>query len=323
MNATRPNNKKKTRAPGRFETIVQELRRYGIRSLFPVDRTKVPPAKWGPYQTREPTPEEYTRWFTAFRDYSALVITGVINGIFVVDCDSVEAFEYFEKRGHDETWTVRSREGRLHFYFRHPGFRVRNNNTGKIFEHLDIKGDGAYVIAPGSVHASGFIYCWDPGHSPADIELAEAPAWLLELLKPPPERPAEPPKPFTGTISNYARKARDSELQLAASAPDGQKNQRLNDAAFSLGQLVAGGELHASDVRDSLHTIARQWPNVAHSIATIDRALEAGMQSPRSRPKSHSVKLITVDFDAPLGSEHLTFDNGPLGHTNADFSTEL
>jgi hypothetical protein len=288
-----------TYTAGRLEQIIANARGHGIRTLLPVGRDRVPPEKWGPYQTREPTAEEYANWFRRYPDYNAFVITGAINGLFVVDCDTSQAVEYFEKRGHGETWTVRTRRG-FHFYFKHPGYRVHNQNRGKIFEHLDIKGDGGYVIAPDSVHPSGFVYTWEPGHSPDDIELAEAPSWLLELLKPAAERPARAPKPFTGNISKYARTAWDRELQRAASAPAGQRNQTLNDSAFSLGQLVSGGELNESDVRESLYAIADRWPNADHSRKTIRNGLEAGMQQPCSRSQSSP-------------SYHATNGNGRVG----------
>jgi hypothetical protein len=271
---------------GRLQQIIEARRREGIETLFPVGSDKVPPEKWGPFSTRKPTDAEYAAWFRKYPYHNALIITGAINNLFVVDCDSTEAVEYFEKRGHPQTWTVRSHDNRLHFYFRHPGWRVRNNNNGRIFNHIDIKGDGGYVIAPGSVHKSGYVYSWLPDCSPGDVALASAPEWLLELLKPPPERPVETPQNFSGHISAYARAALQSELECAASAPEGQRNQALNDSAFALGQLVGGGELSADQVANALHQIANRWPNSSHSRATIDRALQAGMEAPRSGPRS-------------------------------------
>lgn len=297
-------------SPGRFQCIVEQLRHH-FPSLFPVGPNKKPPDKWGQFQTRVAGEEEYAWWFNHYRDFNALIITGAINRIFVAECDSVDAVEYFEKRGHAETWTARTRRG-FHFYFRHPGFRVRNS-AAKIYEHLDVRGDGGYVIGPGGISEFGFVYSWEPGHSPDDLELAGAPAWLLELLKPPPERPAEPPKPFTGTISNYARAARDQELKRAAEAPEGQRNQTLNDVAFALGQLVGGGELDAADIASALHAIATQWPNGGHSCDTINRALAAGVELPRARPPSHphprSILYVTTN-----GASHANGAKGTNHH---------
>ena len=59
--------------------------------------------------------------------------------------------------------------------------------------------------------------------------------------------------------SRYAlRAALEQEAQRVVDAPAGTRNHALNRAAFSLGQLVAGGALPEDDVVDALAHGARK-----------------------------------------------------------------
>jgi hypothetical protein len=55
-------------------------------------------------------------------------------------------------------------------------------SAGRLGEGLDVRADGSYVVAPPSVHPSGRRYRWRRGHEPGEHVLADAPAWLLELI---------------------------------------------------------------------------------------------------------------------------------------------
>ncbi len=52
---------------------------------------------------------------------------------------------------------------------------------GRFGEGVDVRGEGGYVIAAPSKHESGRTYEWDSGAHPADLPLAEAPAWFVHL----------------------------------------------------------------------------------------------------------------------------------------------
>jgi hypothetical protein len=63
----------------------------------------------------------------------------------------------------------------------------------------------------------------------------------------------------------------------------GTRNARLNEAAFSLGTLVAGGHLAHAEVVAALHGAAiGAGLSVAETQATLDSGLRAGMDKPRA-----------------------------------------
>lgn len=101
------------------------------------------------------------------------ICTGTRSGIFVLDVDGPDAAKALVALGPvPQTYTVRTARG-LHFYFKLPDFPVKTSG-GALAKGLDIRGEGGYVVAAGSRHASGHVYTVaDP--SP----VADAPAWLL------------------------------------------------------------------------------------------------------------------------------------------------
>lgn len=100
------------------------------------------------------------------------------SGVIVVDLDGDDAFAAWEELDlgrSPETYTVATASG-VHLYFEHPGFYVKNSRS-KLAPHVDIRGDGGMVVAPGSPHRSGVTY-----DVLVDAPVAQAPAWLLEWL---------------------------------------------------------------------------------------------------------------------------------------------
>lgn len=101
----------------------------------------------------------------------------------MVDLDvkpGVSGVEEFHKRHRDatgedfpETLIVRTGTGGAHLYFAHPGFAVKT--CTKIMPGVDVRGEGGFVVGPGSVHVCGAAY--EIVH---DGPIAHAPAWLLD-----------------------------------------------------------------------------------------------------------------------------------------------
>jgi|GEM_PF-1691218 len=84
--------------------------------------------------------------------------------------------------------TVRARTGGggEHLWFRLPVTWNGAKLPAKIGAGLDIRaGSKAYVIVPPSPHLSGHPYAWMPYGDPEEQTIAEAPAWLVELLTTP------------------------------------------------------------------------------------------------------------------------------------------
>ncbi len=105
----------------------------------------------------------------------------------------------------------------------------------------------------------------------------------------PPARPvAAPAAPVapSGQSSGYAQAALVRECEKVASTAQGSRNHQLNVAAFSLGQLVAGGELAESDARTGLADAAQACGlGSVEASRTIDSGIDGGSREPRTAPK--------------------------------------
>ncbi|WP_198285075.1 DUF3987 domain-containing protein [Solidesulfovibrio carbinoliphilus] len=189
-------------------------------------------------------------------------------------------------------------------------------NTGsKIGPKLDTRGAGGYVIMPPSLHPAGNRYAWTSN----GVELAEAPAWLIELIlvKPTPE-PRMERQASTRTATGYGRAALEAEASKVASAPQGQRNGTLNAAAYSLGQLVAGGVLDQGEVESALLDAANAAGLTdGEARATIRSGMTAGEKEPRAaptpapKPVSRNCDSDTCDScDSWQELEPLTVDTG-------------
>ena len=124
-------------------------------------------------------------WLEKWPSASFGIATGRPSGIFVLDIDgkvgkaSLEALQ--NKHGRlPKTVTVKTGKGR-HLYFRCDGARV-GNSAGRLGKGIDVRGDGGYVVAAGSVHVSGAVYRSVDGRGLEDIEVASAPKWLIDLV---------------------------------------------------------------------------------------------------------------------------------------------
>jgi hypothetical protein len=112
-------------------------------------------------------------WWKKWPQANVAIVTGATSGIVVVDVDPY--------RGGDESLkiltelhgalpnTLQSSTGRgRHYFFGHPGGRVRNRSGA---DGIDIRGDGGYVVAPPSVHQNGISYKWQGPPFPYNLPI--------------------------------------------------------------------------------------------------------------------------------------------------------
>lgn len=128
-------------------------------SVIPIHaETKRPAIKWRDYQSRLPTEEEVTDWFTTWPEANIAVVTGEVSGVVIVDCDNDAAFNAALSCGMRSPIVVSTKRG-CHLWFKHPrdgkrrGPRAGNNSTGTDWPRtsgLDFRGDGSYALLPPS-----------------------------------------------------------------------------------------------------------------------------------------------------------------------------
>lgn len=88
------------------------------------------------------------------------------------------------------------------------------------------------------------------------------------------------------TTTPYGGAILERELAELRQAPDGTRNESLNRTAFSLGRLVAGGELDGPTVEDELLGTALELGlHPIEARSTIRSGMRAGARQPRRAPE--------------------------------------
>lgn len=259
--------------------MIDHALRYVSRGwwVFPVKtKSKLPLTRTG-FREATDDPDQIHRWWTDHRTANIGVACGA-SKIVVVDVDlphgpdSIRALDVHLPA----TLTQRTGSGGTQFIYTAPEWELRNTagrlpGAGKLLG-VDLRADGGYILAPPSVHPNGNRYEWVNNVWPEPC-----PEWLRE-----PERPTAP-EPYPEKVGDrYAQAALEGEVRKVQYALKGSRNNILNEAAFSLGQLVATGVLTESAVRDGL-TQAAVYVGLSETEAaqTITSGLTAGLQSPR------------------------------------------
>lgn len=219
---------------------------------------------WKEYQKRRPSWEETFPWFDIGEPLNVAILTGAVSGLVVVDADNTASVEWVLANLVSTPLSVKTAKGR-HFYYRHPGEHV--SNRAKLHGGVDLRGDGGYVIGPLSLHATGIVYEIE-GDLAAELPRFD-PSWL-----------AEPRRQDTSRA--YADAALKAELARVREAPDGTRNNALNQAAFSIGQLVAAGLISETLVESSLRATGLEAGlDERETDQTVRSGLTAGKKQPR------------------------------------------
>lgn len=216
------------------------------------------------------------KWWSQYPDANIGIATGAKSGVFVVDIDPKnggdESLATLEAEYSDKVQSsveVATGGGGRHFFFCTNGGLGNKQN---VRPGIDVRGDGGYVVAPPSLHASGNRYAWKPGCSPSkwrdsidgtdEITLGEiasgAPRWLVEVLKgpKPKKQNTSTKKPDTqifaerDTTTSKATPALERCRKYLAKMPEAISGQAGHNATFAAACTCFRFGLSDSEARD-------------------------------------------------------------------------
>ena len=240
--------------------------------IFPVNPwNKHPLVKAGTgFSNASSDPSQIESWWSQFRGTPMIGMpTGRINGIIVLDVDrhseggvdGIDTLQGLLDAGKElpDTLTVATPSFGLHFYYRYPkGVDIRNS-ASRIGPGLDIRGNGGFVVAPGSRRFDGRRYEVFSG-----VPIAEAPQWLVdECVKPVPKQARTVLSKAEIVIDGgctalavaYPERYRDAVYfktrDRVAKARRGNRNNTLFYNAVSLYSFLAGGAFKEERELDS------------------------------------------------------------------------
>lgn len=270
---------------------------------------------------------QVARWWKQHPNALIGVPTGERIGAFVVDLDPrlhsademVKGIGVFCDTDMSDEHVSRTQSGGYHLWFAlphaSPGVKGIGNRADlfrnitdmpgidvptAIASHVDVRGEGGYVIVPPSVMANGNSYDWvHPAGGLTGVELRPCPDRLLDVILRAGEfdgagksgarqspGSTSPRDAATDAQRKYALTALDDELRQVGTCSSGSRNNRLNEAAVKLGALVGAGVLYESVVHAGLLEAASQCGLVKDDgrdacLKTIRSGLEYGKANPR------------------------------------------
>ena len=232
-------------------------------SLIPVEPGgKVPAVRWKEFQESPADAGQLEQWFGNSHGYNIGIVTGAVSGVVVVDLDSPAAEQWAEVHLPRTPMRTRTAKGR-HDYYRHPGTPVRNAARIKSADQtieLDVRGDGGYVVGPGSVHETGARYemirAWPDS---LDALPVFDPAWLAMEERPSSNITGDTsPTPATRHVRRARERGDRKELlsraraYLRATPPAVQGEGGDTHTYQVVCRIVRGFDLAESDARELL-----------------------------------------------------------------------
>jgi len=140
---------------------------------------------------KDATTDETTirRWWAKWPKANIGIATGRQSGIVVIDIDPRHGGDEIwrglqQKYGKVETWQSLTGGGGTHLIFANPpDIEIGNATELGGYKGIDLRGNGGYIVGPGSSHRSGKNYEWELSSSPGDLPLAPMPAWLIKIYR--------------------------------------------------------------------------------------------------------------------------------------------
>lgn len=255
---------------------------------IPVGPDKKPLGAWAQFQKQLPDDRAIRRAFARTPQPNIGLVCGAVSKLVVLDIDGDEGFQTLRDRGLKipDTSTVKTGRGK-HYYFLHPGQPVRNfakGTAGFPLPGIDFRGDGGYVVAPPSVHATGARYQFERDCPPAPL-----PDWLEAMVR---STPAAHPAAVRAGQKKRTTRASLPERILSKAidrAQNGSRNDtglwlatQLRDNGFSEGDAEPYHLRYAQAVRErGDHTYTEQ-----EALKTLRSAYSRTAREPWKRTLS-------------------------------------
>ena len=178
------------RQVSKLETLRDWALRYahwGL-SVFPLKPQDKRPATENGCKAATTDLQQIEDWWGINPQYNIGIATGgKSNGLVVIDLDvdkdkGIDGYDVLrdwqrENGELPDTWTSVTGRGGYHLLYRDSA--VNRNRVG-LYEGVDIRGEGGYIVAPPSIHPNGRQYEWEQG--PGDCEIAQVDGRVANFL---------------------------------------------------------------------------------------------------------------------------------------------
>lgn len=207
---------------------------------------KKPYIKWAEFQKRLSTEAEIRSWWTKWPAAMIGVITGELCNLYIIDCDSDEAYQKIQSLLPDSFLTpiVLTPRGGHHLWFKCSNGGLLRSVPG-VLPETDTRGNGGYIIAPPSINEHGGTYQWAEGLDLGSVAPQELPQDIVST--------------FGGGSGGDGGRSIDGFVNTTHDDNDyiilhkGHRDQDL----FSIGMALADGRYKRSNIVQVLNILAK------------------------------------------------------------------
>ena len=202
--------------------------------------------------------DEIRTWWRRWPEANVGVVTGRESGLFALDVD-------VDRGGEDLLAALENAHGQLpqtvdsltggggrHLLFAYPEKGNVPSKSDALGPGIDVRGEGGLIIVPPSLHASGRRYEWEDSSRPFEVELAEPPLWVLELV----QRRATPSRTLPNEIGEGRRNATLARI-AGAQRRVGLEAPEMNACLIAVNRHRCRPPLDPSEVERIAESIAR------------------------------------------------------------------
>ena len=158
-------------------------------AVFPLAYRNKVPAIEGGCKAATTEKSKIERWWNQNPRYNIGIATGnKSSGLVVIDLDvdknkGIDGYEVLRdwqnKHGElPETWQSITGRGGYHYFYKDT---ITHSNKVGLYEGVDIRGEGGYIVAPPSVHPNGNTYEWE--QEPKEYEIAQVDDIVNDFFK--------------------------------------------------------------------------------------------------------------------------------------------
>lgn len=216
-------------------------------SVIPIRKgTKYPAIEWNTYRNRFATENELDAWFNK-QNYDIAIVTGALSKLSVIDIDAKEYIHNYNSK-----IKVITPHGK-HLYFKYQeGLR----NYVKIEKNIDIRSEGAFVLAPCTI---GYTFV-----NPYFL-LSNLPEFPIHLI--PKEKTENSIKKPEGWIADALRGLREGNRDSTFTSVIGRLNRDGYDAD-TINVLLSpyAKDCHFDELEQKIEHILNDYPHYSRDV---------------------------------------------------------
>ena len=132
-------------------------------SVLPVKPEEKRPymQNWLQYTHTRPTAELVNSWFSNLAGAGVGVATGKVSNMVVLDVESTCPYSIDDLLKQYPTQLIsRTGSGGYHLFYQYPNGSGRITNRVRLFDGVDLRADGGFIVLPPTVHPNGNRYAW-------------------------------------------------------------------------------------------------------------------------------------------------------------------